>query len=127
MICMVMNMMNRGDSCIMRKQIILFIHGVLVALIFVCLIASLISESFNIPLPIQLLLPILIFVLLMRIGITLEKQDFNNGICPRCGDELESFSADSQGGRGYICRCCNYTTWVSYKCVDKNYKNKSYK
>ncbi len=52
------------------------------------------------------------------IGITLEKKGYNGGRCPRCGKKLVYFDTDSQGGRGYTCRRCNYTTWVSYSCVD---------
>ena len=50
-----------------------------------------------------------------------EKKAFNNGICPRCGKKLRYFGSDSQGGRGYCCNDCRYTTWCSYN-VDKNYK-----
>ena len=53
-----------------------------------------------------------------------EHKDFNNGICPRCGGKLHLFDIDSQGGRGYCCHKCPYFTWISYNCVDKNYKNK---
>ena len=55
------------------------------------------------------------------IGIHNEKRSYNEGNCPHCRDtsrRLEFFSADSQGGRGYICPHCKYTTWVSYLCVD---------
>lgn len=56
------------------------------------------------------------------IGISLEKKAFNNGFCPECGSRLEYFDTDSQGGRGYCCRKCNYHTWVSYDTVDKKYR-----
>lgn len=64
---------------------------------------------------------ILLIVTIPLYGIYLEKRDFNNGICPHCKSKLRYFNSDSQGGRGYICNNCNYTTWVSYKVVDKNY------
>lgn len=54
------------------------------------------------------------------IGIILEKKSFNNGICPHCNEKLRNFDTDSQGGRGYKCDC-GYQTWVSYKCVDKDF------
>ena len=38
----------------------------------------------------------------------------------KCLTEDEKFDTDSQGGRGYCCEC-GYYTWVSYKCVDKNF------
>lgn len=55
------------------------------------------------------------------IGIHLEKKDFNNGQCPICGRHLRHFDTDSLGRRGYICDKCFYSTWVSYKSVDRCY------
>lgn len=49
-------------------------------------------------------------------------KEFNNGVCPKCGKQLKHFDTDSQGGRGYCCNDCHYFTWVSYDCVDKNFK-----
>lgn len=57
-------------------------------------------------------------------GINEERKDFNNGVCPKCGKQLRCFDMDSQGGRGYSCDKCDYTTWVSYNRVDRNYRNK---
>ena len=62
--------------------------------------------------------------LMVSLGIWLEKRDFNNGICPHCGNKLYFFDMDSQGGRGYKCEKCYYHTWVSYKTVDKDYWEK---
>ena len=53
-----------------------------------------------------------------------EKKDFNNGICPKCGNKLHLFDTDSQGGRGYCCHKCPYFTWINWKCVDKNFLHK---
>lgn len=66
----------------------------------------------------------LIFMLIMGIvGMILERKDFNEGICPRCGGKLEHFDTDSQGGRGYHCpECGKYYTWVSWGWVDKKYR-----
>lgn len=64
-------------------------------------------------------LPVLIMILLIPTAIILEKRDYNRGFCKECGGRLKLFSIDSQGGRGYWCRNCNYHTWVSYNCVDK--------
>lgn len=70
-------------------------------------------------------LAVLLVIALPPIGIYTEKKDFNDGICPRCGDELKHFATDSQGGRGYCCDTCDYCTWVSWDTVDKEYrKNK---
>lgn len=52
-------------------------------------------------------------------AIYLEIKDYNKGICPKCGAPLRNFDCDSQGGRGYVCDKCNYSTWVSYWFVDK--------
>jgi len=43
-----------------------------------------------------------------------ESKSYNNGICKDCGKKLKCFDMDSQGGRGYTCKKCDYTTWVSY-------------
>lgn len=51
-----------------------------------------------------------------------EAKEFNNGICMRCGEKLRYFDTDSQGGRGYTCDNCMYTTWVSYNYVDKSFR-----
>ena len=61
-----------------------------------------------------------LFVAGVLLGIMLEKNNFNNGVCPYCNKKLKNFDTDSQGGRGYKCEC-GYHTWVSYKCVDKNF------
>ena len=63
---------------------------------------------------------IVMFIVGVTIGITLEKKGFNNGICPHCNKKLRNFDTDSLGGRGYCCEC-GYHTWVSYKCVDKDF------
>ena len=66
-----------------------------------------------------------VFILLliggMQYGIYIEKKGFNKGVCPKCG-KIKYFDMNSQGGRGYCCNSCKYYTWVSYKCVDKDYK-----
>lgn len=75
---------------------------------------------------IYLTIIVMIIVLLIVGTITgryCEQKAFNNGICPHCKSKLKNFDSDSQGGRGYTCKVCNYTTWVSYRSVDKNYKN----
>lgn len=51
--------------------------------------------------------------------IYLEYKDYNKGVCPHCGNHLRHFDYDSQGGRGYICNKCKYSTWVSYPFIDK--------
>lgn len=62
---------------------------------------------------------LIILVTLTLLAITLEKRNYNKGICKYCGKPLRHFDTDSQGGRGYMCDC-GYCVWISYPCVDKN-------
>lgn len=72
---------------------------------------------------------IILIVVGLFVGIGLpcaiisEKREFNNGICPICGEKLKHFDDDSQGGRGYCCPSTkhSYYTWVSYRFIDKNF------
>lgn len=68
------------------------------------------------------LIIIVIVIFTIRIGISSEKKDFNNGICPICDIRFKSGSSDSQGGRSYDCPRCMYTVWVSYDSVDREYR-----
>ena len=43
-----------------------------------------------------------------------EYKSLNNKVCPNCGKPLRYFDTDSQGGEGWTCDNCDYTTWVSY-------------
>ena len=65
----------------------------------------------------------LFVVIGLSCAIISEKREFNNGICPICGEKLEHFDDDSQGGRGYCCPSTkhSYYTWVSYRFIDKNF------
>lgn len=51
----------------------------------------------------------------------IEKRDFNNGICRKCGSKLRHFDNDSSGARGYTCDKCYNKVWVSYS-IDKNFR-----
>ena len=62
---------------------------------------------------------IAIFLCFLFIEIYFEYKNFNNGKCPQCGTELHHFDSDSYEARGYCCNTCYYTTWVSYKIIDK--------
>lgn len=49
------------------------------------------------------------------VGYFQEKKEFNNGICPKCGGNLELFDVDSQGGKGYNCnKCKKYFCWTNW-------------
>lgn len=60
----------------------------------------------------------ILFILIMIYGCiwcySKEKKDFNNGICPKCGNPLIHFDTDSQGGQGWCCRKCDYYVWISW-------------
>jgi len=76
-----------------------------------------------IPVPLAILVFfIVLFAIMIIVARNWEARDFNNGFCPHCGRKLRYFDSDSQGGRGYRCDACEYTTWCSYA-VDKNYEN----
>jgi len=47
-----------------------------------------------------------------------ESKEWNNGHCATCLNEWEYFTSDSQGGRGYKCKCPYRNIWITYK-VDK--------
>lgn len=69
-----------------------------------------------------ILLGVVFFMLgVFLIGYLTERKYYNKGICPKCGEKLEFFDRDSQGGRGYKCPKCKYITWVSYSLVDELY------
>lgn len=70
---------------------------------------------------IQAVIIVLAFILILCVilAIRSEKKNYNNGVCPNCNIALRNFAQDSQGGRGYTCDKCDYTTWCSYKCVDR--------
>lgn len=66
-----------------------------------------------------IILAILIFGLVYAPYV--ERKDFNNGICRKCGNKLRHFDNDSSGARGYTCDKCHNKVWVSYS-IDKNFK-----
>ena len=65
---------------------------------------------------------IALVIIIIHFGRHSEKKKWNNGICPKCGSQLDlnPWMIDSQGGRGWTCPDynCNYTAWVSYN-IDK--------
>lgn len=70
---------------------------------------------------------LIFFVVTLVAGTTwafiYEKKMFNDGKCSHCGSDFRLFDTDSHGGRGYICRKCRYTVWISYNSVDRKYRN----
>lgn len=56
-----------------------------------------------------------IFIVSLYLAVCNEVKDWNGGYCPRCGKKLRHFDCDSQGGDGWCCDACDYTTWVSYR------------
>lgn len=44
-----------------------------------------------------------------------QKKAYNNGICPKCGGQLEYFDSDSGGNFGYCCKKCHdYYIWLGW-------------
>lgn len=56
----------------------------------------------------------IIAFLIVHFASKAEAKAWNGGICPHCGKPLRHFDDDSQGGHGWCCDDCDYTTWVSY-------------
>jgi len=73
----------------------------------------------------MVLIVLVIMIAISYIASYYEYKRWNNGICPVCGKEMKQFDTDSQGGEGWTCKCCDYTTWVSYhRLVYKFWRNK---
>jgi hypothetical protein len=75
---------------------------------------------------------VLILILFAIIGFRWayndEKKHYNNGVCPQCGGKLKYFETDPKdGSRGYECpnKKCDYSTWVSWSSIDKDYGRNS--
>lgn len=51
-------------------------------------------------------------------SICFERRDWNGGQCRKCGGGWEYFDTDSQGGRGYKCKCGEHI-WISYPLIDR--------
>ena len=62
---------------------------------------------------------LVLFLIMLIVAIRCERQDYNNGICTICGNDLKFSHKDDRGCRGYKCEKCKYTVWVSYNSVDK--------
>ena len=82
---------------------------------------------FNTIMIVILSLIVFLFIGMAIIGFIFEKKDFNDGYCQYCGSKLRHFDTDSQGGRGYVCDKCHYHLWISWKMIDKNFKNEEVK
>lgn len=59
------------------------------------------------------------------VNIKNEKERFNGGRCPRCSNELKYFYTTLEGRKGYYCDNCEYHTWIKYRKIDRNYRNKN--
>ncbi len=64
----------------------------------------------------------LVVTLVRIINQDRQKTQFNKGRCPKCGMKLRFFMDDWLIGRGYICDNCDYTAWVKYKAVYRDYE-----
>ena len=74
------------------------------------------------------LLPILsalvVFIVIWYVTKHLERQKWNNGFCPKCGDQPWAvFDMNSSGAYGIVCRRCNnYARWISHHSVMREKK-----
>lgn len=61
-------------------------------------------------------------IIALFIGLGIETYQWNKGICRNCGHEFLFFDFDHTGARGYKCKNCFHTVWISYNYVDKRRK-----
>ena len=54
-------------------------------------------------------------------GHHIESKLWNGGRCSHCENRWIRFDVDSQGGRGYKCRCDYRHVWISYPSIDRSY------
>ena len=55
-------------------------------------------------------------------AISNERKEFNNGICTKCNLKLRHYDDTSHGDRLYTCDKCRKNVFISYSCVDRNFK-----
>lgn len=81
-----------------------------------------------------MVLMIIFFIVIISILIIfslqanrIEKQKFNNGICPKCGKPLVPIDTPTMyEDRGYECLNCYYITWVSCgSLVDRDFRKRN--
>lgn len=76
---------------------------------------------------IVLFIVVILAIVVVHIQLNkIEKKNFNNGICPKCGEPLVFFATETTNGdRGYECLHCPYVTWVNhFSLVDKDFRNR---
>lgn len=62
-----------------------------------------------------------LFALLILSEYLIEKRNYNNGICPRCGKKLMKAKVhNGYNERCYMCPNLDYTAWVYFKRIDKD-------
>lgn len=61
-----------------------------------------------------------VFYVLYLLSYQLDKNDWNNGVCP-CGKGWwKSFDTDSSGATGYKCTECCQTVWIGHEKVTRS-------
>ena len=59
-----------------------------------------------------------------RLDVRKERQRFNDGICPNCGEYLEYIKENQYADRVYVCPKCNHTAKIPVcSHIDKRYCN----
>lgn len=74
----------------------------------------------------DILIGIICIALILSIAVfirTIEKKEFNDGICSECSSDLDLLYSGIWM-RGYICHNCFKTVWVTFN-VDKEYVRSS--
>ncbi len=75
---------------------------------------------------IAFIVALLILVLPLLLQYLSERQSWNNGKCPACGEPWECFDMTSQGDLGYKCKNGHFM-WMSYNFEKPHSENKLYK
>lgn len=68
-----------------------------------------------------LLVLALIFIML---ACVIERLEYNNGVCRKCGGEMKFSGYSEMDDRCYICDDCGRMVWISYIQVDSDSERK---
>lgn len=67
----------------------------------------------------ELIALIIVVIVWATLGFSLERRDWNGGLCRWCGSPWVYFDTDSHGGRGYSCGE-GHSIWISYPGICPN-------
>ena len=63
------------------------------------------------------LIPIVFYIVTLVITLVMavtEKQNYNDGKCPKCGHKWRAFDEDHTGAIGLICDECGNVMWLDW-------------